>query len=166
MKPILFKETQKNTSPLLIVPGLIAVAVFGCLSFAQIVSKKPIGNHPAPTWLLLLFFAGCSAGILILSLQRLLLVITEDEIEISFGIFAHRQIIKINEIKNISVRKYDALKEFWGWGVRFNSKGRCYTVSGNAGVDIELKSGQHILIGIRELSEADAVISAYFNHLK
>lgn len=160
MKKILFEESQRHNILIALIPGGIAALIFGCLSYVQVVLHHPVGNHPAPTWLLLLFFLGSLAGVAVFSLQTLKLKITRDEIEISFGVFAQKRIIKMSDVKAINVRKYDALKEFWGWGVRFNARGKCYTVSGDEGIDIELSNGERILVGTKKMAEADKAISA------
>lgn len=53
------------------------------------------------------------------------------------------------EIEKIYIRKYDAISEFGGWGIRIKpfKKSRAYNVRGSVGLQLELKSGHKILIG-------------------
>ena len=162
MKTPLIEESQQNTHLIVIIIGSVTSILFGTLSFLQIVLKQSVGNHPAPNWLLLLFFLGSVALILIFSLQKLKLSITQEAIYLSFGIFTRPKIIYFYEIRKISFRKYDAIKEFMGWGVRFNSIERCYTVSGDNAIEITLLNNKKILVGTQKLSDFKMVLEENF----
>lgn len=59
--------------------------------------------------------------------------------------------VKWEELQNIQVRKYNAIKEFGGWGIRFNFAGeKAYTIRGKEGVQLVLKSGKKFLIGTQD----------------
>lgn len=162
MKKILFQESQKNIQVLAIVPAVLVTILFGILSFMQIILHKQMGNNPAPNWLLLLFFLGSPLMLYLFSSQTLKTLITEDEIIVSFGFFTSKRVVNINEISNLSVRKYDALKEFLGWGVRTNGENNCYTVKGNDGLEISLSNGKRILIGTKKPIEIQNIINDNF----
>ena len=164
MKKILFEESQKNVQIIAIVPAVGSTILFGVLSGFQIIMNKPMGNNPAPDWLLLLFFFGSAIGIIVFTSQKLKTKITENEIALSFGVFAKKKVVNKSEIKTISIRKYNAVKEFLGWGVRFNTNERCYTVAGSDGIDIELNDGKHILIGTQKPLDANSVVLNYFQN--
>ncbi|UOE51108.1 hypothetical protein MTO98_08475 [Mucilaginibacter sp. SMC90] len=161
MKKVLFEESQKNVQILAVVPAVITTILFGVLSFLQVLLHKPVGNNPAPDWLLLVFFFGSIIGFIVFSSQKLKTQIREDEITVSFGFFARKKVINISEVKSISIRKYDAIKEFLGWGVRFNLSERCYTVAGSDGIEIELVNGKRILVGTQKPLDADLAILNY-----
>lgn len=56
--------------------------------------------------------------------------------------------IKKEDISSISLRTYKPVREFGGWGLRYSKRfGKAYTIKGNSGLQIELKSGKKILIG-------------------
>lgn len=64
--------------------------------------------------------------------------------------FSFRQ-IPFSNVEKFEARTYRPLKEYGGWGIRFNFKGgRAYTVSGNQGVQFELTDGRQILIGSQQ----------------
>jgi hypothetical protein len=157
MEKILFKETQKYV--VLMVAAILSAVFFGVFCIIQIVLGKPIGNHPAPDALLIIFFVGSVAGIFLAWYQKLVFVTTEDEIKISFGMLTSSRVIKMSDIEKISIRKYNAMKEFWGWGVRFKDNTTCFTVSGSDAVEIELKSGEKLLVGTQKMAEAKEAIS-------
>jgi len=156
MEKILFKETQKYI--VLMVAAVLSTVFFGVFCVIQIGFGKPVGNHPAPDALLIVFFAVSVGTIFLAWYQKLIVTITEEEIQISFGILTSNKVIKISDIKNISTRKYNAMKEFWGWGVRFKDNTTCFTVSGSDAVEIELKSGEKLLVGTQKIGEAEEAV--------
>ena len=153
---MLFEETQKYM--VLMVAAILSTIFFGVFCVVQIGLDKPIGNHPAPDALLITFFAVSVGSIFLAWYQKLVFTITEKEIHISFGILTSSKVIKMSDVKNISTRKYNAMKEFWGWGVRFRNNITCFTVSGSDAVEIELKSGEKLLIGTQKMAEAEVAV--------
>ena len=122
-----------------------------------------MGNHPAPDWLLLLFFVLTSAFSIVFYFQKLKTSITNRAVYVSFGIFASQKVFPLTDIKSIEIRKYDGMNEFSGWGVKSNSNEQSYTVSGNEGVEIELKNGgKKILIGTQKPLEMQKVIDQLY----
>lgn len=162
MKTPLIEESQQNTNWIVIIIGSITSILFGLLSLLQICLKQPVGNHPAPNWLLLLFFVGSVTLILIFSAQKLKVSITEEAIYIRFGIFMRPKIVYFYDINKISFRKYDAIKEFMGWGVKFKRNEKCFTVSGDTAIVITLLNNKKILIGTQKLSDFKMVLEKNF----
>jgi hypothetical protein len=69
-----------------------------------------------------------------------------------------------NEISKAYIRKYNAIYEYGGWGLRmvfFRKKGRAINVSGNIGLQLELKNGKKILIGTQKEAEVKRVLETY-----
>ena len=57
-------------------------------------------------------------------------------------------------IEKYEVRKYNAFREYGGYGIkgrkpgrRFRGKGYAYNISGNTGLQLYLKDGKKVLIG-------------------
>ena len=76
------------------------------------------------------------------------------------------RIIKWQEINSAYVRTYDAITEYGGWGLKGGalwnkSKGIAINVSGDIGIQLELKNGKNILIGTNKQQEAEAVLETY-----
>ena len=151
MDKIIFKEVQR-VKPLLIIAILFAL-LFGIILFVQVILGKPVGNHPASNTLLVIFFTVGILGTIFSSRPKLVLIISENEIQVSYGIFAGDKSFALSDIKNLKVRKYDALKEFLGWGVRYNNNEKCFTVSGDDALELELKNGEKFLIGTQKTEE-------------
>ena len=57
-------------------------------------------------------------------------------------------------------RTYRPILEYGGWGVRCSRAGKAYNVSGNRGVQLELRDGTRLLIGSRRADELAAAIQA------
>lgn len=62
------------------------------------------------------------------------------------------------EIEKAYVRPYKPLLEYGGWGIRYGRKGKALNVSGNMGLQLELKNGKKLLIGTRKPEALQAVI--------
>lgn len=98
---------------------------------------------------LIAMIVGGGVGILaaiMFALITLKTTITSEGIEIAFRPFSSRRIFR-SEIKKAYVRKYSPIGEYGGWGYRIGSKGKAYNVSGEFGLQLELNSGESILVG-------------------
>lgn len=69
------------------------------------------------------------------------------------------------EIDKAYIRTYSPLREYGGWGVRYGAKGKALNVSGNQGLQLELKNNKRLLIGTRRPEAlAQALTIAGRNH--
>jgi len=143
--------------------AIVSVLIFGTLSILQIGFHKQIGNHPAPNGLLLFFFAGGVAATVLIYFQKLKVLITEREIRISFGLLTSKVLISKASIKGMQIRKYNAIKEFTGWGIRYNGNQSCFTVSGSDALEIILNTNQIVLIGTQVPKKMQPVVDDYLN---
>lgn len=63
-------------------------------------------------------------------------------------------------IRKATVRKYNPLLGFRGWGVRYRFKGgTAYNVSGQYGLQLEFHDGKRILIGTRKPEQLNEIIN-------
>ena len=60
------------------------------------------------------------------------------------------------------MRIYRSFREYGGHGIRYGSKGKAYTVSGDRGVQIELLNGKQLLIGSQRAEELVQAIQAKY----
>ncbi|APU69190.1 hypothetical protein [Christiangramia flava] len=81
-----------------------------------------------------------------------------------FNLF--RKDLKWSEIDGIYLRKYNALTEYGGIGVRGLGKSQSYNIGGNTGIQIEYTQSKKLLIGTRKPSEAQSVLNYYQNKIK
>ncbi len=131
---------------------LLALAVFGFVY--QVVLGHEFGSNPGPDWFLY---------------ATLVLVIF-----INWLVFAARLILKINsqgiffryypftaksfswkEIESFEIIEYEPMKDYGGWGIRYNwnNKGKAYSFGGNKGLSLTLKNNQKVLIGTAKSEE-------------
>ncbi|MCR8666340.1 hypothetical protein NO995_01475 [Aestuariibaculum sp. M13] len=73
-------------------------------------------------------------------------------------------------IKQAKTRKYNALTEYGGWGLKSGSifgkrNGLAINVSGDIGIQLILKTDKKILIGTQKQNDANIVIAKYSNKI-
>ena len=77
------------------------------------------------------------------------------------------RVITWEEIEKVYVRKYDAITEYGGWGLKgglfYKKRGIAYNVSGNIGIQIVLKKGKKILIGTKQEEKVKQALNYNFN---
>ena len=60
-----------------------------------------------------------------------------------------------SEVTAAYVRKYSALGEYGGWGIKgFSTRNYAYNAAGNQGIQLELSDGRRILLGTQHPVEA------------
>lgn len=160
-----FTEIQRFRQPWLwvLLAGLSLLFVWAIIQ--QIILGIPWGTNPASDTVLILF-SFIPLGIVVLFVfARLETRIDRKGISYRFFPFHTRvRTIFWNDIAGASVRTYNPLTEFGGWGVRLGRNGeKAFNVSGRQGLGIELKSGKKILIGTRLPEEITRALKHYFH---
>jgi hypothetical protein len=162
---ILFEEKQKFTQKWL---WIMLLSINGLFSFAfarQIFLDKPLGNNPiSDTGLTIVLVVVLLLTILFLSF-RLDTRVQEDGISVRFfPIHWNFRHYKWEDIKSANIRKYAALGEFGGWGIRysFGKSGKAYNMSGSDGLQLQLKNGQKLLIGTQHPETIEALLTSRF----
>ncbi len=90
-----------------------------------------------------------------------------DEKGIHYQFFPFHLSLKLitwSEISKATVRTYDPISEYGGWGLkgRFRRKsGRAINIRGNVGIQLELKNGKKLLIGTQKENEVKRVLNTY-----
>jgi len=142
---IVEKQKIKNIWVWLIVIVLNCLVIFGVIK--QIYFKIPFGENPAPNFILLLGLLTTLSLFFMLLFVYLKIMIDNSSIKITFFPFIKKN-IPFSEIKRIKIIKYSPLKDYGGWGIRYGSKGKAYTIGGNLGLSVTLLNNKNILIGI------------------
>jgi len=153
---IFFKESQRFGQKWLWAIILIPVGFFVYGFIQQIFLGKPFGEHPAPDLVLIL------TGLLLVGILYML-AMTRLETEIRrAGLYYryfpfHRRIHHLawQEVAAFGVRQYRPIREYGGWGIRgLKCLGNmAYNVSGNMGLQLELKNGSRVLFGTQRPQE-------------
>ena len=69
------------------------------------------------------------------------------------------KVIQKDEISSYEVSRYKPVMHYGGWGIRYSMKhGKAYSISGNKGLRLHLKSGKTILLGTRQMDEIKAAM--------
>jgi hypothetical protein len=137
---------------------LIVIGTAGLFWYAlitQIVLQRPFGSNPLPDGLLIFFWLIFAIGLPIFTFaSRLITEVREDGIYLRFIPF-HMSFRRIGfeTVDDCQVRTYKPIREYGGWGIRRSRHGIAYNVRGDRGVQLDLVSGRHILIG-SQLPEA------------
>jgi hypothetical protein len=88
-------------------------------------------------------------------------LVTRDHIIIRWGIIGIRVLnLKIAEIAAVEVHQFSPLKDFGGYGIRFNREMTAYYFRGNRGVKITTTAGKKYLIGSDYPENLAAVIQS------
>ncbi len=159
-----FFEVQKQTQKWVwfLVMFLLLLNVYAI--FQQVILGIPFGNHPAPNWGLFLITFLIILLVLALFVLRLETVINENGVSFRFFPFQKQfRQYSWNEIEKSYIRIYRPIKEYGGWGIRtsfIGDNGKAFNMSGNIGLQLELKNGKRILIGTQKGNEISRLLSS------
>jgi hypothetical protein len=155
MNKTLFKEEQKQKHPWvwLVIFPILGVLIY-LLSWNENNGFSNPQDQDAIKGLIVvgIFLLGLMIGLTLLFYKMQLVVnIRTDGIYLRYPPFVNKEkFIPKETIDRYEVRKYNPNREFRGHGVKkglIKNSGRAYTVSGNKGLQLYLKSGEKVLIG-------------------
>ncbi|HNS17448.1 MAG TPA: hypothetical protein PKH94_10065 [Bacteroidales bacterium] len=162
MSQFYFKETQRFRQPwvwLIVLLTAAIIAFFFVTMFAQ--DGSTTAEDKAPVFILILIPLILIGSCALLLITKLETEIRRDGIHYRFPPFINRtRIQRWEDIKEYRVRKYSPIGEYGGWGYRMGGKkaGVAYNISGNMGLQLELKNGKKILLGTRKPTELEDVL--------
>ena len=122
------------------------------------VAAAVLSWYESPLWSSLLLIA---IGILLLSLHGgLRTILTRDTLTVRFGFFGW-QILNLDthKIRKVEVHRFSPLKDFGGYGIRFNREMKAYFLNGNRGALITTVDDRKYLIGSNEPEKLAAMIN-------
>jgi len=149
----LFEEKQKcNLKAVWILIIAVSCSMF-TVSIIEINSAIHAAKSTSINYFGLIFplFIGAGLPLFLYSLT-MITTVTDSHIVIKYFPVG-KAVMKIEDIQSIEMRTYEALNEFGGWGIKYGFKKKCYTMSGNEGVEIKFKDGRCILIGSHKNNE-------------
>jgi hypothetical protein len=160
-----FREEQRFSQPwfwaIILVSLLTPLLILLYGLFQQLVLGIPWGDRPtsdAGLILVSLFtFTIILMTLLLFWIMRLETEVHDDGLWIRFVPFVRRKVLW-HEIENFQARTYHPLREYGGWGIRWGNGGKAYNVIGNRGVQLQLKSGEKLLIGSQRADELAATM--------
>ncbi len=159
----IFKEEQRFNQLWLIILILVSVLIpLGIILGTYIKDPSSFSNAELITIICTLILA--SSVIFFFKLSSRI-----DEKGIHYKFFPFHlsyKFIKWNAIDKAYVRTYHPLSEYGGWGIKSGapwnkSKGKAVNVSGDIGIQLELKNGKNLLIGTQKQEKAKRIIATY-----
>ena len=157
---VLFREVQYFRQPWLwfIVLGISAVAIYSVVE--QLILGRTFGDSPASDSLVLV--VGIVFGVVLPLLfygMNLTTEVREDGLYYRLFPF-HRSFQRIgsSDIRRGQSVSYRPVKDYGGWGIRYGTAGKAYNVSGNRGVQLELRDGRRILMGSQKPEDLAAAV--------
>lgn len=159
----IFKEEQRFTQTWLIVLVLVSLMVpIGIILGSYI--KNPDQFSALELLMIIGIILLSSAIIFVFKLSTRI-----DEVGIHYKfspIHFKFRTVKWLEIESAHIRTYDAIGEYGGWGLKggalwSKSKGKAINVSGDIGIQLQLKNGKKLLVGTLKKKEAEATINYY-----
>ena len=154
MDKVLFSEKQSTKPSWVWMIFLILLAIFVYTLVMQEFLNKPVGDEPASATVMWL-----NGGLLVLVFLLIKNMLLKVEIK-DDGIYykyspIHRKwrVILYSEIKSAYIRKYKALSEYGGYGIRLgvNGKGRALNVRGDMGLQIKFNNKKtNLLLGTQK----------------
>jgi hypothetical protein len=158
-----FKEQQRFTQTWLIV--LLAISVI--VPIVIIINEYLDENTTMSSNEFILTLGGILVSVTFIFFFQLKTRIDEFGIHYQFFPFhLSMKTIHWKEINTATVRTYDPIGEFGGWGIKGGlfwdkSKGKCMNISGDIGIQLVFKDGKKILIGTQKKEEATQVLKTY-----
>ena len=95
-------------------------------------------------------------------LGRLITEVRDTALSIRFFLLWPERTIPWTEIRRVEAVTYGATG-YGGWGVRWRADGIAYTVWGDQGVRIDLKTGRHVILGSQQPYELASAIAERIN---
>ena len=159
---ILFSEQQKFKQWWLwvILLGINSIFIFGI--FKQVILGEQFGDKPMSNTGLFIGFGGMLLLTILFLTFKLETIIKEDgiyfrffPIHIAFRKYTWDKLVKVY------VRKYNAITEYGGWGLRLGifGKGNALNVSGNKGLQLEILNKSNLLIGTNKPEELTEILT-------
>lgn len=151
-----FIEKQKFNQTwlwvLLSFSGLMPIIILGAGLYVQLGLGKPFGNNPmSDTGLITVFLLTLAlmvGMVLLFAFSKLELRIDKRDLRIRFIPFIIREkIIPWSEVSSWEVVKYNPIRDYGGWGLRYGRNGKAYNVKGDKGLRINFHKGKPLLIG-------------------
>ena len=158
---ILFQEVQGAKSSTHRFFRIVGFLFAFALVFNLIKQHSTITNT---TQLLLVGTLVC-AIIVLMGNIKMVTQIKEDGIYVNFAPFQPRFTkYEWSNIQTIYIRKYNAIMEYKGCGIKKGVMGKGYIISGDTGLQIILKDGTQVLIGTHRPEEMEVVLQEFIKN--
>jgi hypothetical protein len=160
----LYKESQRFTQW-----WMWALMILGTAAFVYALAQSGAfsgQDEPGAETAATLALVGLLLAIALFVGMRLDIQINESAVYYRFFPFQRRfKFCEWSEVESVDIREYKPLTEYGGWGIRFKLRGKgwAYSVSGNKGLQLELKNGKRLLLGTQRPDDMERVINVLRN---
>lgn len=155
----LYKENQYFRQWWLWIIFLLIFSVFLAGIYQQLIRGIPFGDNPMSNTGLIIATVLYALIMLIFFRMGLTTLIDEKGIYIRFFPFHLKyKFFGWDEIEKAYIRTYQPIREYGGWGLKGGSMGLAYNVSGDKGLQLELKKGNKILIGTKQPEALEKIL--------
>ena len=158
---ILFSETQKFKQWWIWVLLLSINLIFLYGIYKQVILGQQFGDNPGSNAMLISTTVVTFLVTILFANIHLDTIIKEDGIYVRFfPVHIKYKYISWESISKSYVRKYNAILEYGGWGLRIGlfGKGRAFNIEGNKGLQLELDNGKKLLLGTQKADELTDVL--------
>ena len=143
----LFHEEQKFRQPRLriltaIPPVGMSLLAIWQVGLGHVWGKQPMSNASVIGWAIFLWLI-----YLRLMTVKLVTEVSPDAVHVAMRGLWRSNRIPAREVRSVHVVTFDAVKDWGGYGIRANQRGRAYIAGGNQGVRLELSGGRSVLVG-------------------
>ncbi|HRE74136.1 MAG TPA: hypothetical protein PK637_00305 [Flavobacteriales bacterium] len=162
MEKIEFAERQRFTQIWiwLLLLGINGLIIWGIVQ--QIGYGLPFGNKPVPNTGLVVIFILVNLFTFFFIFLSMRTRIDEKGMHVRFFPFHRKERSFLwTDINRAYIRQYRPIAEYGGWGLRVLGRFGAYNVSGDTGVQLELKNGGKILIGTQKKDEIIILLRKY-----
>jgi hypothetical protein len=149
---------------MLITVWISVIGTFGFVMDRQLVQDISYGNSimidSGLKVSLVLAFVLVTALIILFAKAKLITLL--DKKYISYKFYpVHKSYRKIawKSVSKCEVVTYQPVSQYGGWGIRSGKNGKVFSVSGNRGLQIVLRTGERILIGTTKVNELSMAIN-------
>lgn len=156
---ILFTERQQFRQLWLILLLILLNGGFLYECIRQIIMDQQSGHPTMTNTSLITATAIVIMVTLLIFLCRLETRIQTDGIYVRFFPFHFTyRFFPWNDLSAYYIRQYNPIPEYGGWGLRGFGKNKALNISGNKGLQLEIKNGSKLLIGTQKPEELSAIL--------
>lgn len=154
-----FHEVQKAQRPWMWLLLVLAYTGLGMMAVRHVYDQQASGEHMLTLSSIIFVAVLLTLVAFLIYNTRLLTTIDEKGISYTFlPLHLRKRFIYWEDIDEIYIREYDAISEYGGWGMKFGSQGKGYTVKGRYGLQLVTVDGRKILIGTQRPIELERLI--------
>jgi hypothetical protein len=117
--------------------------------------KQPMSNAGVIVWSIFLWIV-----YLRLIIVKLVTELRPGELRVAMRGLWRSYSIPLNQVKSADAVTFDAVRDWGGYGIRVTSRGRAYLAGGDQGVELQMVSGEVVLIGSLRSGELARAIAS------